>query len=72
MDRSGVYDDPLCDNKDVNHGVVAVGFGVLNGIPYWIVRNTWGTNWGLSGYFLMKRGVNKCKIETYAAYVVAV
>ena len=53
----------------VNHGVVVVGWGTLNGINYWVVRNWWGANWGQKGYVLMQRGVNKCKIETYAAYV---
>jgi C1A family cysteine protease len=72
MDRSGVYDDLACDNKTVNHGVVVVGYGALNGTNHWIVRNTWGTNWGIRGYILMQRGVNKCSIETYPAYAVAV
>ena len=66
-----MYNDPACDGKAVNHGVVIVGWGVLNGIDFWIVRNTWGTNWGLAGYVLIQRGVNKCNIEAYPAYVVA-
>lgn len=68
---SGVYTDTTCDTVRVNHGVVVVGYGALNGIDHWIVRNSWGTVWGQSGYILMQRGVNKCKIEGYPAYVVA-
>ncbi len=69
--RSGVYTDKTCDTVGVNHGVVVVGYGALNGIDHWIVRNSWGTGWGQSGYILMQRGVNKCKIEGYPAFVVA-
>ncbi|XP_046647101.1 procathepsin L-like [Daphnia pulicaria] len=75
---SGVYSDPACiltDEYDINHTVVIVGYGTTTATstvpatPYWIVRNSWGTGWGLSGYFFMKRGVNMCNIESWAAYV---
>jgi C1A family cysteine protease len=66
-----VYDDPACDGKDVNHAVVIVGYGKLNGVDFWIFRNSWGTGWGLSGYGRIKRGENKCNIETYPAYAAA-
>ncbi len=66
--RNGVYDDPACDGKAVNHAVVLVGWGNLNGINYWIGRNSWGPGWGKEGYFLIQRGVNKCGIETYVGY----
>ena len=76
--RSGVYSDPACivaDENDVDHAVVIVGYGTTTATatvpatPYWIVRNSWGTGWGLSGYFLIKRGVNMCNIESWTAYV---
>jgi len=75
---TGVYSDPACivaDENDVNHAVVIVGYGTTTATatvpatPYWIVRNSWGTGWGLSGYFMIKRGVNMCNIESWTAYV---
>jgi C1A family cysteine protease len=76
--RSGVYSDPACilaDENDIEHAVVIVGYGTTTATatvpatPYWIVRNSWGTGWGLSGYFFIKRGVNMCNIESWAAFV---
>ena len=46
--------------QDVNHAVLAVGYGVENGIPYWLIKNSWGADWGLDGYFKMELGKNMC------------
>lgn len=60
--KSGVYSSKNCKNgpMDVNHAVLAVGYGVENGKKYYIVKNSWGTQWGMNGYFLIERGVNMC------------
>ncbi|KPP56711.1 hypothetical protein Z043_125642, partial [Scleropages formosus] len=44
--RSGVYDDPSCTHN-VNHGVLAVGYGTLNGVDYWLVKNRYSDFWNI-------------------------
>lgn len=68
--ESGVYSNSTCANgpQDVNHAVVAVGWGTEKGMTYWIIKNSWSTKWGENGYFRMQRGVNMCGINNCNAY----
>ncbi|XP_060703236.1 digestive cysteine proteinase 2-like isoform X1 [Hemiscyllium ocellatum] len=68
---SGVYYEPNCGNdlKDLNHAVLAVGFGTLAGQPYWLIKNSWSTYWGNDGYILMSMKDNNCGVATDAFYV---
>ncbi|GAB4838046.1 hypothetical protein Ancab_027574 [Ancistrocladus abbreviatus] len=68
--KDGVYTNETCGRSpmDVNHAVVAVGYGVQNGVPYWLIKNSWGEDWGDKGYFKMEMGKNMCGIATCASY----
>lgn len=64
--KSGVYSH-VKGNFMGYHAIEIIGWGSLNGVPYWEVSNSWGTEWGRNGTFLIKRGVNECGIEDYVA-----
>uniref|UniRef100_A0A8I6AHZ2 Cathepsin S n=1 Tax=Rattus norvegicus TaxID=10116 RepID=A0A8I6AHZ2_RAT len=66
--QSGVYDDPSC-TENVNHGVLVVGYGTLDGKDYWLVKNSWGLHFGDQGYIRMARNnKNHCGIASYCSY----
>jgi len=52
-----------CSPSALDHAVVIVGYGSSNGLNYWIVRNSWGSAWGESGYFRIARGYGACGIN---------
>jgi len=69
--KSGVYSSANCGDTPamVNHAVLAVGLGTdVDGVDYWIVKNSWGTQWGSDGYFMIERGSNMCGISDCASY----
>lgn len=67
---SGVLSSPNgCSSTDVNHAVEIVGYGTdPNAGDYWLVKNSWGTDWGENGYFRIRRGTNLCAIESGVMY----
>jgi len=68
--EGGIYYENFCksDLDDLDHGVLAVGFGD----GYYLVKNSWGPGWGFEGYIWMSRDQdNNCGIATYATYATA-
>eukprot|EP00689_Sawyeria_marylandensis_P001763 EC822375.1.p1 GENE.EC822375.1~~EC822375.1.p1 ORF type:complete len:197 (+),score=90.94 EC822375.1:3-593(+) len=68
--KEGIYrhvklnneNDPIFENA--NHAVLITGWGVQNGVKYWEVKNSWGSDWGIGGYFWIYRGEDECDIES--------
>lgn len=67
---SGIYDEESCMKHIFNHamGVVGYGYDETSSRPYWIVRNSWGQNWGQDGYVKFLMGVDLCSIADYVTY----
>jgi len=72
--QSGVYYEPSCNPYYMEHAVLAVGYNsdVTVGMDYWIVKNSWGGDWGMNGYINMARNEqNNCGIATTATWAQA-
>lgn len=71
--KSGVFTDYSCSQDNVNHAVLLVGYGVdKTGLPYWLIKNSWGTQFGDQGYFKIARNKNNmCGVASMAIYPVA-
>lgn len=68
----GVYSDPQCGTT-LDHAVLVVGYGLQGSTKYWIVKNSWGTSWGASGYIMIARGTTNggkgvCGINSAPSY----
>nr|BAN20095.1 cathepsin L [Riptortus pedestris] len=66
---SGVYYQEDCNKNRLNHAILIVGYGTEDGLDYWLVKNSWGPNWGDEGYVKMARNRNNnCGIARITSY----
>lgn len=66
---SGIITDPSC-GTGLDHAVLAVGYGTENGVDYYLVKNSWGADWGESGYVRIgvAEGKGICGINEHTLY----
>jgi len=65
--KSGVYKAGTNGVDCGGHAVNLFGWGVENGVKYWLVQNEWNSGWGDQGYVKVLRGVNEIGIESDAS-----
>lgn len=63
--KTGIYS--CAPNVSINHAVTIIGYGSSDNTDYWIVKNSWGQNWGQNGYFYLAQDTTKnCGLNNYA------
>ncbi|KAI9086137.1 hypothetical protein K1719_031858 [Acacia pycnantha] len=72
--QAGILDESACSLNiatctTYNHAVLVVGYGSFAGQDYWIVKNSWGSDWGVGGYVFIKRNYGQahgvCNINCF-------
>lgn len=58
--KTGIFSN--CGTSTLNHAILLIGYTADS----WIVKNSWGPNWGEKGYIRLKRPGNTCGIYNYA------
>ncbi len=67
--KSGIFNSTACGTS-TDHATNVVGWGTASGVEYWLMRNSWGTSWGESGYMRIEivSGEGICGIQLRPLY----
>jgi C1A family cysteine protease len=60
--HAGILNDPSCGTQ-IDHAILATGYGSEGGVAYWRIKNSWGPSWGDKGYIRFIRDKNQCGIN---------
>ncbi|KAI0983616.1 hypothetical protein GJ496_009452 [Pomphorhynchus laevis] len=67
--RGGIYKETNCTKNILDHSGVIVGYGTSRGEDYWIIKNSWGKDWGEHGYIRYARNRNNmCGVASIPSY----
>nr|CAD7454114.1 unnamed protein product [Timema tahoe] len=69
----GIYNEQACTNDPYNldHAMLVVGYGTENGQDYWLIKNSWGPDWGINGYMtIVRNSDNQCGVASETSYPV--
>ena len=69
-EAGGIDEHSPCDPTYLDHAVLIVGYGTQDDVDYWVIKNSWGTEWGEEGYYRIVKGENHCGVANFAVHSV--